>query len=70
LFGLSPTAQELDALSLSEETLFPRPATDRKMVVNNLNQQNPKKTIDNNLKFFFDIKNLKFFISFVKKHQK
>jgi hypothetical protein len=42
LFGLSPTAPELDAPSLSGETLFPRPATDRKMVVSNLSQQNPK----------------------------
>jgi hypothetical protein len=38
----SPVVQELDALFLSEEILFPRPATDRKMVVNSLSQQNPK----------------------------
>lgn len=43
LFLPSPVVQELDALSLSEEILFPRPATDRKMVVNSLSQQNPKK---------------------------
>jgi len=42
LFSPFPAGQELDALSLSEEILFPRPATDRKMVENNLNQQNPK----------------------------
>lgn len=40
--GPSPAAPELDAPSLSEETLFPRPATDRKMVVSSLSQQNPK----------------------------
>ena len=51
LFLLSPVGPELDAPSLSEEILFPRPATDRKMVVNNLSQQNPK-TEENKKKSF------------------
>lgn len=38
---LFPTGLKPAALFLAEAILFPRLATDRKMVVNNLNQQNP-----------------------------